>query len=147
MAQSKELRSERGCPVKNRVAISAIVLVIVFLAGFLPPYLRARRLDADLQQAQQVNAGAELRDLAGLAYLQANQKNYGLAAGTLARYFNRLRAAANQAADASRKKSLEELLSLQNKLTTELAQGDAAANGDLQDLFTRTRRATGATGD
>jgi hypothetical protein len=68
--------------VKNRVIIAAVILVGVFLVGFIPQYVKANRLDTELRQARQANVTAELRDLIGLAYVQANQKNYGLAAAT-----------------------------------------------------------------
>ena len=48
-----------------------------------------------------MTTAAELRDLVGLAYFQVNQKNYGIAAGTIARFFNRVREVANQAPDAN----------------------------------------------
>jgi len=67
----------------NKVIIAAVVLVLVFLAGFVPQYAKVNHLGAELRQAQLVNASAELRDLVGLAYFQANQKNYGIAAGTV----------------------------------------------------------------
>jgi hypothetical protein len=51
----------------------------------------ANRLDSELRQSREAYAGADLRDLIGLAYLQANQKNYGLAAETTARFFDRVR--------------------------------------------------------
>ena len=53
------------------------------------PYVKANRLDNNLRQSRQDGAGAELRDLIALAYVQANQKNYGLAAETSSRFFNR----------------------------------------------------------
>ena len=69
----------------NKAIISAIVLVVVFLAGFVPQYAKVNRLDAELRQALLGNTAAELRNLVGLAYFQANQKNYGMAAATTAR--------------------------------------------------------------
>jgi hypothetical protein len=131
----------------NKVIIAAIVLVVVFLAGFLPQYVKANRLDAELRQARLVNTSAELRDLMGLAYFQANQKNYGIAAGTIARFFNRVREVANQAPDANAKKTYEELLAPRDKITAELAKGDPGVMGDLQDLFVRTRKATGGSSE
>ena len=59
--------------MKNRPVISAIVLVVVFLAGFVPQYAKVNHLDAELRQARLGNTSAELRDLVGLAYVQANQ--------------------------------------------------------------------------
>jgi hypothetical protein len=131
----------------NRVLISAVVLVVVFLAGFLPQYAKARRLDAEVQQARIASTAAELRDLVGLAYVQANQKNYGIAGGTTARFFGRARELANQTTDANAKKTYEDLLVSRDKITAELAKGDAGAMGDLQDLFMKTRKATGAAAE
>ena len=130
--------------MNNKVVISAIVLVVVFLAGFVPQYAKVNRLEAELRQAQMGNTAAELRDLAGLAYIQASQKNYGNAAGTTARFFDRVREAANQVADANARKSYEDLLISRDRIAAQLAKGDAGVMGDLQDLFGKTRKVTGA---
>jgi len=133
--------------MKNKGVIGAVVLLAVFLAGFVPQYVKVNRLDSELQQVRQRNISAELRDLVGLAYVQANQKNYGIAAGTTARYFNRVREVANETPDANAKKTYEDLLVFRDKITAGLAKGDAGVIADLQDLFVKTRRATGATAE
>ncbi len=130
--------------MKNSVIVVAVAAVAAFLLGFVPQFVKAQRLESELRLAQQANAGAELRDLAALAYAQANQKNYGLAAETASRFFNRVREVAAQASSASARSTLESLLSIRDRLTAELAKGDAASVGDLQQLYTRTRQATGA---
>src|SRR5450631_1409382 len=127
----------------NKTIIAAIVLVVAFLAGFVPQYLKVSDRDAELRQARLGNTSAELRDLVGLAYFQANLKNYGIAAGTTARYFNRVREVANQTPDANAKKTYEDLLISRDKITAELAKGEAGVMNDLQDLFVKTRKATG----
>ena len=133
--------------MKNRVIIAAAILAGVFLVGFIPQYVKANRLDTELRQARQANVGAELRDLIGLAYVQANQKNYGLAAATTTRFFNRVREVANQTADPHSRKVLENLLVTRDKVTAALAKGDAGVVGDLQELFMKTRQATGGSGE
>lgn len=133
--------------MKNRVIIAAVVPVAAFLVGFIPQYLKANRLDTELQQARQTNFGAELRDLIGLAYVQANQKNYGLTAATMTRFFNRTRDVANQIGDPNARKSLENLLVTRDKVTAALAKGDAGVVGDLQELFMKTRLATGGSAE
>src|SRR5258705_383496 len=124
----------------QKAIIGAVVLVIVFLAGFVPQYVKANRLENELRQARQGEAPAELRDLVALIYVQASQKNYGLAAATATRFFNRVREVANQTADPSAKKALENLLVSRDKITAELAKGDAGVIGDLQELFVKTRQ-------
>jgi len=104
--------------------------------------VKVNRLENELRQSRQEAAGAELRDLIGFAYVQASQKNYGLAAETSSRFFNRVREVANQTQDANRRKSLEDLLALRDSVTAALAKGDAAVMGDLQQLFVKARQAT-----
>ena len=133
--------------VKNRLLIEAIAVVVAFLVGFLPQYIKIRRLEGELQALQQAKANAELRDLAGLSYVQASQKNYGLAAAASARFFNRARELANQAADPPARKALEDLIPPRDKIKAELAKGDPGVIGDLQDVFARTRRATLPAGE
>ena len=130
--------------MNNKVVISAIVLVVVFLVGFVPQYAKVNRLEAELRQARLENTSAELRGLAGLAYIQASQKNYGIAAETAARFFNRVREAANQTPDGNARKTYEDLLISRDKIAAQLAKGDAGVMGDLQDLFVKTRKVTGA---
>jgi hypothetical protein len=64
--------------LKDKIIVAAIALVAAFLVGFVPQYVKANRLKNELRQSRQENAGAQLRDLIGLAYVQANQKNFGL---------------------------------------------------------------------
>lgn len=133
--------------VKNRLLIEAIAVVVAFLVGFLPQYIKTRRLDGELHALQQANANAELRDLAGLSYVQASQKNYGLAAATSTRFFNRARELADLAADPPARKAMEDLMPPRDKIAAELAKGDPEVIGDLQDVFARTRRATLPAGE
>jgi hypothetical protein len=134
--------------MRNRFVVWFIVIVVVFLAGFLPEYAKARRLDNELQRAAQESSRAELRDQAGLIYFLASQKNYGLAAGAAARFFARAGDVASQMHDANASKPLQDLLNLRDKITAELAKGDPGVLSDLQTLYVNTRRATGrSTGE
>jgi hypothetical protein len=128
--------------VKNKLAIAVVAVLVAFLLGFIPEYVKAEHLDSELKSAQRSSAGAELRDLAALAYVQANEKNYGLAAATASQFFNRARAFANEATVPAAKSTLDSVLAARDKVTAELAKGDPAVISDLQDLFTRTRQAT-----
>ena len=127
--------------------VVVVLLLVAFLAGFIPQYAKGKRLERELGEARQENSLAQLRDLAGLAYLQASQKDYGLAGGTTTRFFNRTREVANQTADSSGRKLLEDLLNLRDQITGELARGDPAAVNDLQTLLVKTRQATAAGAD
>ncbi len=127
--------------MKNRAFLGIAVMVVVFLLGFLPQFVKAKRLENELRVERQQNTLAQLRDLVGLAYLQTTQKNYGLAAGTSTRFFSRVEELVNQTAD-DRFKSLQDLLGFRDRITAELAKADPAVVGDLQNLFLKTRDVT-----
>ena len=122
--------------MKNKAIAIAGGLIVVFLVGFVPQWMKANRLDGEVQQMRQKVADAELRDLAGLAYLQANQKNYGMAAETAGRFFGKVGEV------AAGRKAVGDLAAPRDKITAELAKGDPAAIGSLQDLVLATRVAT-----
>ena len=132
--------------MNNRIVVAIVLLIAVFLAGFVPQYLKVKRLENELSITRQENALAQLRDLAGLAFVQASQKNYGLATETSQQFFSHTREAADRAVDADRRKALEDLLASRDKITSGLANGDPAALGELQILFEKTRQAAGSTG-
>jgi len=58
-----------------------------------------------------------------------------------------VRDVSNQTADRNARKSLENLLVARDKVTAALAKGDAGVVGDLQELFMKTRQATGGPGE
>ena len=126
----------------NKLIVGVVLLLVAFSAGFLPQYAKGKRLERELGEARQENGLAQLRDLAGLAYLQASQKDYGLAAGTSTRLFVRTREVANQTPDPSGRKPLEDLLSVRDQITAKLANGDPGVLNDLQALLVKTRQAT-----
>ena len=126
----------------NKILVGVVLLIVAFSAGFIPQYTRGKRLERELSEVRHENRLAQLRDLAGLAYLQASQKDYGLASGTSTSFFDRAREVANQTPDSSGRKPLENLLSLRDQITAELAKGDPGVVSDLQTLLVKTRQAT-----
>jgi hypothetical protein len=75
-------------------------------------------------------------------YVQARQKTTAWPPKPAAVSSNRVREVANQTPDANRRKAQENLLLLRDKITAELAKGDAAVMDDLQELFVKTREST-----
>ena len=146
----REQAAEPANPVKkrsakNRIIFAGVLLVIAYLTGFLPGYAKAQRQEKELLEARQENRLAQLRDLACLAYLQAIQKDYGLAAGTSTRLFDQTREVANQTPDTVGRKSLEDLMILRDPITTKLATGDSGVINDLHSLLVKTRQATASS--
>ena len=129
----------------NKIIVVVVLLIVAFAAGFLPQYAKGKRLERELGEARQENSLAHLRDLAGLAYLQASQKDYGLAGGTSTRFFDRTLEVANRTPNPSARKPLEDLLNRRDQITGALARGDPEVLSDLQGLWVKTRQATAAS--
>ena len=69
-----------------------------------------------------------------------------MATNSISRFFNRADEVVNQSQDATRRKAIEVVLAPRDKIAAELAKGDAAVLGDLQELFIKTRAATRSAG-
>src|SRR5450759_2206841 len=138
MAMEESVQPAHPAPkrqLKNTIVVAGVLVIVAFLAGLLPSYVKGKRLENDLRQAGEQNRMAQLRDLAGLAYFEASQKNYGLAAGTAARFFERTREVADQTQHSGGRSALEDLLSARDKIASELAKGDPGVLNDLQTLY------------
>ena len=114
----------------KKLILWLVLLLIGFLAGFIPQYTRAQQARSQLQTVKQQlstcqlgNRLAQLRDNAALTYLEATRKNYGLAAEHSSRFFDQARQVADQTTDATLRSSLEQLLSTRDTITSELAKG------------------------
>jgi hypothetical protein len=127
---------------RNTIILVAILLVVSFLAGFLPTYAKVLGLEKELRAAQQENSSLQLRDISSLLYLQAIQKDFGLAADTSTRFFDRVQAVAGRTSDPGDKALLEEILVHRDKITSELARGSPEAMSELHTLVVSTRAAT-----
>jgi hypothetical protein len=110
-----------------------------FLVGFILEYSNARKAQ---QQSQSATTQLEscqfsvqlsdIRDKAALAYMEATQKNYGTAGQYASQFFDLAQRTATSTQNEGVRNTLHQLLSSRDKITTELAQGNAAATGDLQ---------------
>lgn len=125
----------------KKVGIAALVIVAVFLAGFVPQSLKRSSAETELNAARRANREAQARDLAAFALVQASQKNFGLAAQTSTEFFARLQQLASEQAG---NKAFDDILGYRDKVTAELAKGDAAVLGDLQTVYLKIRTATAA---
>ena len=131
--------------MKVHIRLWVVLLVGGFLAGFIPQYLKNRELQKLLENPQQTIAAlelqvqlSELRDLASLMLLELSRQNYGLARDYSNQYYSKLNDTANTVQDANLKKSLEELATTRESLTTSLATANPASLTASQPIVLRT---------
>ena len=129
----------------TKLALVLVLLIAAFLGGYLPEHSKVNRMVDELRETKRQSSLARLRDLSGLSYIQASQKNYGLASKTAASYFGLVQDVVNQTTDATARKPYEELLSMREKISGGLAKGDEQVMNDLHPLFVRTQQVAAAT--
>ena len=134
---------------RNKLIIGAVVLLAIFLVGFIPQYLEVRRVrdqvEASSQRAQALERRlqlAELRDILALAYLETNRKNYGIARQHTTEFFSRAREIASQTADPQLRATLERALQQRDEITAGLTSGEGAVRDTVENLYQQVHEAT-----
>lgn len=141
-------------PSRKRMLIGAavfVVIVAIFLAGYLPERLRARaasaetaslserltRSEATLAQTQFDLQVARLRGHLGETLHDANANNFGVASERATLFFNRLSEAVNspQLPPGNRRQILEALLARRDEISADLARADAAVKSKLSAMY------------
>jgi len=128
----------------QKTATALIILVVVFLLGFVPQYLEKRQVQRDLAISIEKIKLSELRDLAGLMMLEALRQNYGVAGDYSSQYFDKLRETSEAVNNSTLKRSLQELLNKRDTVTAALSKADPASASQLQTIFAETQAATKA---
>ena len=115
-----------------------VTWLIVFgaglLLGFVPQYWKAYSLNKELSSCASREDLARVRQSAALTYVSATQLNYGVASGYAQSFFADAQKLQGSTTDASVKDLLVQTLALRDKITSDLAKGDAAAVAELQPL-------------
>ena len=129
--------------MRTKFVIGLILLLGGFLGGFIPQYLKARGTAEQLSnQGRELSTCrlsqqlSNLRDSAAMAYLQATQKNYGIATEYSKQLFDEAQRTASQTDDPAVRKLLEDVLAARDPIMADLANGDAAVVSKLQPLLT-----------
>ncbi len=119
----------------RKLLLWVILLVVGFLLGFVPQYVKAHSLQ---EQSNRCEAGlnlAQVRQYGKLTYVAATQLNYGTASKYAQQFFDEAQKLAASTTDPTIKGTLEGVLSVRDKITTDLAKGDSAVVGDLQPVL------------
>jgi hypothetical protein len=135
--------------MRSKLIVAAVVLLAVFLIGFVPQYLESRRLqdqvEGSAQRFQSLERRlqmAELRDVLALAYLETNRKNYGTARQHTSEFFARAGEIAQQTADPQLRATLERALQQRDEITAGLTAGEGAVRDTVESLFQEVHTAT-----
>ncbi|HXG59329.1 MAG TPA: hypothetical protein VNL91_09935 [Thermoanaerobaculia bacterium] len=148
------MNEETPAPKRSHAGlITALVLIVAaFLAGLIPPTLRARRISDEVARAQQrveeLNAelvrtradleALRLRAQLGDLMLEAERNNFGNAAAMATRFFDGVaRAASDPAGGAAsqRRQVFAAVLARRDEISADLARADAAVKQKLTRMY------------
>jgi hypothetical protein len=134
----------KSTSVMRRYIIYVAVLVIVFLLGLVPMWLKAWTAKNSLTEAEHELALCKMHGDLASAVIDARRGDYEPARQTLSRFFTSLSAetAKGQSSNytEAQRNSLPPLLARRDELITLLARNDPASADRLSDLFVAYRK-------
>lgn len=135
---SEDLQRKPSSAIR-RYLIYAGVLLVVFLLGLIPMWLKARTAASSLAETEhQLVLCRTQSDLAS-AVIDARRGDYEPARQALSRFFTSLSADTSNYTEAQRN-SLQPLFAGRDELITLLARNDPASADRLSDLFVAYRK-------
>lgn len=146
---SEEVQREpvRSTPVMRRFIIYGAVLLVAFLLGLVPMWLKARQSAGSLAEAErQLTLVRTQHELASAA-IDARRGEYEPARQAASQFFTSVRAEIDEG-DASdltqaQRQGVTPLLASRDELITLLARSDPASADRLSDLYVKYRAALG----
>ena len=128
----------------RRYVIYAVVLVIVFLLGLVPMWLKARTARSSLTEAERQLALCKMHGDLASAVIDARRGDYEPARQALSRFFTSLSADTDKEDSSSyteaQRNSMQPLFARRDELITLLARNDPASADRLSDLFVAYRK-------
>lgn len=136
----------RGVPLLKRLGVYAVILVIGFLLGLLPMWLRAHNIAKDWEKTKVELRRSQMRSALSAAALDARRGEYEPARKATSDFFTTLSSELDRvedpALDQTQKDAVRPLLGQRDELITLLARSDPAAADRLSNLDATYRKAT-----
>ena len=136
--QSKPVRQPGS--LTQRILIYGGVILLVFLIGFVPMWLKARGYASELAIARHELSATRLQNTLASATIDARRGNYEPARQATSNFFTSLRAEADKGGDSaltdSQKQGIQPLFAGRDEVITLLARSDPASADRLSDLYT-----------
>lgn len=117
------------------VGAGVVVVLIAFLAGFVPQWLIAGELRHEKARVEARVDGYETLAILGMAGYEANRNNFASAAESATRFFDRLQRVAGATSDVDARQKLKELETRRDEITANLAAADPAVKQKLADMY------------
>ena len=131
-------------PLMQRLMIYAGVLLIVFLLGLVPMWLKARSATNSLAETEHQLVLAKMQNDIASAVIDARRGEYEPARQAVSQFFTSLSAELNKADDSNftqaQRQGIQPLLAGRDEVITLLARSDPASADRLIDLYVAYRK-------
>lgn len=144
MSDDLERKPAKSTPALQRYLIYAAILLIVFLAGFVPMWLKARSAASSLADTEQQLMLVRMQSNLASATIDARRGDYEPARQAASQFFSSLSAEMDKANSSSytqaQRDAMQPLFAGRDEIITLLARSDPAAADRLSDLFAAYRK-------
>jgi hypothetical protein len=144
MSEDVQPEIVKSSPPRQRFVIYAVVLLVVFLLGLVPMWLKARECARGLAESEHQLVLVRTQSNLASAVIDARRGDYEPARQAVSQFFTSLNAEVDKG-DASaftqaQRNGLQPLLSGRDDIITLLARSDPASADKLSDLFVAYRK-------
>lgn len=144
MSEEVQPKLVKSRPAAQRFLIYAGVLLVIFLLGFVPMWLRARAANSSLVETEHQLSKVTMQSSLASAAIDARRGDYEPARQAVSEFFTSLRAELDKG-DASKyteaqRQGMQPLFDGRDELITLLARSDPASADRLADLFVAYRK-------
>ena len=148
VTMSEEVQSEpipiRTTSSMRRAGIYAGLLLVVFLLGFVPMWLKSREYSSRLSAVEHRLGIALIENTLASAVIDARRGDYESARQAASLFFNSLRAETDKGNDSAlsqtQREGMRSLFVPRDEIITLLARSEAASADRLSDLYVSYRR-------
>jgi hypothetical protein len=144
MSEDLQPKPVKSNPLMRRLLIYAGVLLVVFLLGFVPMWLKARAAGNRLAETERYLTLARIQNNLGSAVIDARRGEYEPARQAVSQFFTTAQAEIAKGDSSSytqaQREQLQPVLGGRDELITLLARSDAAAADRLTNLFVAYRK-------
>ena len=144
MSENPLPKPVNSSPVRQRFIIYAGVLLVVFLLGFVPMWLRSRAVTSNLVETERQLMLVRLQNDLASAVIDARRGDYEPARQAASQFFTSLRSEIDKGNTSNftpaQREGMQPLFAGRDELITLLARSDPASAERLSDLFVVYRK-------
>lgn len=144
MSEDVQTKPPKSTPVKQRFIIYAGVLLVIFLLGFVPMWLKARAVTNSLIETEHQLILVRMQSNLASAVIDARRGDYEPARQAASQFFTTLRAEIDKGDTSNftqaQRLGMQPLFAGRDEMITLLARSDPASADRLSDLYVAYRK-------